>query len=98
MTAGYWEALGVVALINALYIGFATLRSRQRLRHSVFDNLDSAYENGYFDAGEQLFGATAAEIAQDMALYAVDFEGLYYVDDITPHVRAWLYRKGWHSR
>lgn len=66
------------------------LRGRRDMRQSVFDNLDSAHDNGYF--GPWRNGATAEDIAQDMALYATDHNGNSYTQDITPYVREWLHR------
>lgn len=36
------------------------------LRNIVFENLDNAMENGYFEPGEMLHGSSAEDIAGDM--------------------------------
>lgn len=64
------------------------------LRAAVWSNLDSVAENGYFNHGEQLYEASPEDVAEDMLLYAVDFEGDYLVGDILPHVRTWMGRHG----
>jgi hypothetical protein len=51
--------------------------------------LRSAEENGYFECGEYLEGATAEEIADDMIAMASDLE-TYRVEEILPFVTEWL--------
>lgn len=67
--------------------------ARRRLRRQVFSNLDSAYENGYFEPGEYLSDMTAHSLSYDLKMYAPD------LDDKAPHqllpyVRDWLFQKG----
>lgn len=87
MMQGFWNALTVVAVVNLAYVVFA-LWPRNRVRRSVYDNLDSAMANGYFEPGEQLHDASPDEIAYDMTCYAPDFEGTSPVT-IAPYVREW---------
>jgi hypothetical protein len=63
------------------------------LKEIVFENLDHALENGYFEPGEQLHGATSEEIAGDMIAYAEDVED-YEKADLLPHIEKWLKEKG----
>lgn len=63
------------------------------IRKSVFANLDNAYQNGYFNEGEQLHNASPDEIAYDMTCYAPDFEG-NRPETLTPYVRKWMQQKG----
>jgi hypothetical protein len=59
------------------------------LRSIVFENLDSAFENGYFKKGELLHGATLVEIANDMLAYSEDLED-ETVDELLPFIREWM--------
>jgi hypothetical protein len=49
---------------------------------------------GGFCSGGRSHGMTVNEIAQDLALYAEDFDGNYYTADIEPYVRQWLRKRG----
>lgn len=59
------------------------------MRNRVFANLDNARENGFFDPGEQLHGATPEEIAGDLIAYAEDLANCDE-EDLAAHVRDWL--------
>lgn len=61
------------------------------LRRRVFSDLDSAYANGYFEFGEQLYDATAAEIAVDLVAYGDNYNSPH---TLISHVRAWARQKG----
>ena len=67
--------------------------AQRRLRRRVFANLDNAYENGYFEPGEYLYGASACGVSWDLRAFAED---MYEYDAATlkPHVQAWLSHKG----
>jgi hypothetical protein len=62
------------------------------IQRIVDRNLDSAKENGYFNPGEQLDGATAEEIAADMLAYASDVEG-FDTALLIPFVQNWIDRQ-----
>lgn len=92
MTRYVWIGLAVWLCATTLPTAIGCLtawRDRRWLRRSVFANLDSAAENGYFEPGEHLYGATPDEIAHDMALHAEDLGALLGAD-IVPYVREWL--------
>lgn len=59
------------------------------LKQIVFENLDHAWDNGYFEEGEQLWEATAQEIADDMLAYCVDIDE-DTTENILPHIEEWL--------
>jgi hypothetical protein len=59
------------------------------LRSIVFQNLDSAFENGYFQEGELLHGATFEEIANDMIAFSEDIED-ETAADLLPFIREWM--------
>lgn len=67
---------------------------RTRVRRTVFRNLDSAAENGYFAPGEHLYGASPDEVAYDMTCYSSDFEGAD-ATTLTPYVRDWGRKRGY---
>jgi hypothetical protein len=72
------------------------------LKETVRRNLDAALENGYFNRGEQLSGASAEDIADDMLVYCADLESLndgeleLAVADLAPHVKEWLDERQTH--
>ena len=54
----------------------------------VFNNLDAAKENGYFEIGGHLRDATPEDIATDMNLYAdacIEFSH----EEMIPHIVEW---------
>jgi len=55
-------------------------------REMIFDDLDSAIENGY---GERLAEYSAIEICMDLIAFAADCEDSS-VDELLPHVLQWL--------
>lgn len=59
------------------------------IRALVRGNLEGAKENGYFDEGEHLHGATAGSIADDMISYA---ENVEYIprELLIPPIQEWL--------
>lgn len=59
------------------------------MRKIIFDSLNFANANGYFDKGEHLDGASPEDIAADLIQYAIDCEH-YTVEQILPHVKEWL--------
>jgi hypothetical protein len=59
------------------------------LHDRVFDNLNNALANGYFDPGEQLHGATAYDIACDMIAFAADLEDLDDPEKLIPLIKEW---------
>jgi hypothetical protein len=59
------------------------------LRDLVFENLNIAAGNGYFEKGEHLHEASPEEIADDMIYYAGDLEDCTR-EQILPHVKEWL--------
>ena len=59
------------------------------LRTIVFRNLDHARENGFFDPGEQLHGADADTIVDDLRAYAQDCYD-QHENALRPHVVEWL--------
>jgi hypothetical protein len=59
------------------------------IKQIVFDNLDSAKENGAFESGEELDGATAEEIAEDMVVYADDCDE-FTTEQVLPHIKEWI--------
>lgn len=87
--AYYFALCGLVLLTAAA----AVWQRRRRVQRAVFDNLDSAYGNGYFEPGEHLHGATSWEVAGDLSLYAEDF-GDTEPWKLEPHVQTWLRYKG----
>jgi hypothetical protein len=66
------------------------------IRKIVFSNLDNAKENGYFERGEYLDGATPEEVADDLVALADDLER-YLPKDILPYVKEWLERGKWEA-
>lgn len=91
-TTAWWIAIGVVVTVNVLYVGFGILWRRHELADAVFNGLDNALENGYFELGEQLHAASPDEIAYDMQAYADC--GDYTVAELRPYVRKWLKKRG----
>lgn len=92
-----WTGLAMYAVASgaAILIGvIGGWRSdRRRIRRQVFENLDSAYRNGYFEPGEYLNCMSPDEIAYDMTVYAEDcapMEG----PTLAQYVREWQYQKG----
>ena len=59
------------------------------LRTIVFRNLDNARENGYFDPGDLLHGATAADLVADLRAFAEDCYDKP-ANALLPHVIEWL--------
>lgn len=59
------------------------------IKKIVYDNLDNSRDNGYFEKGEQLHGANAEEIADDMMAFSADCEKLN-AEQLKPHVETWL--------
>lgn len=94
-TAQWGLVVYIVAAALALGIGeWINYNTRcNALRRSVFANLDSAYENGYFEPGEHLDGMSAGEVVLDMLMYAEDLQGNTH-DDIAPYVHEWMEAKG----
>lgn len=90
-------AIGMYLIASGLAIGAGSvahwLMVRATVRAMIFANLDSAYQNGYFEEGQQFWGSGPHEIALDLTAYASDCEGRN-PDTLAPHVRAWLYSKG----
>jgi len=66
---------------------------KAKMRRMVWDNLDSAYANGFFEPGEQLHALPAFEVAYDMVTYADDCFNLDPVR-LTPYVYAWMQHRG----
>ncbi len=66
---------------------------RAALRLAVHRSLDSAFENGYFQPGEQLHRAEAEDIAADLIAYAPDCEDAVQ-EELIAHVQEWLREKG----
>lgn len=66
---------------------------RRRLRRTVYENLDCAYEGGQFEADGYCAGLHAFELAVDLTCYA---EGCYDLNPkhLLPYVRDWLVQKG----
>lgn len=66
---------------------------RRALRRTVYQNLDSAYGGGQFEADGYCAGLSAFELALDLTTYAED---CYDVNarKLVPHVRDWLFQKG----
>ncbi|QJD54344.1 hypothetical protein [Aminobacter phage Erebus] len=65
--------------------------SNSELKKIVFDNLDAAKENGYFEPGEQLHGSSAEDIALDLIAFACDCEDQEVGESlIVPFVEEWL--------
>ena len=97
MTQAHVAAFAIsVFAIWALSLGAIyrrTLSRRTRLRWYVFNDLDNAYSNGYFEPEEHCHGMTADDLAQDLLLYS-EGGSAYYADDVTPYVREWLTKKG----
>lgn len=79
-------ALSAIVIAVWLLVRF----TRRRL---VFVVLDSAYQNGYFQPGEHLYGCSPDEIAYDITTYAIEFEDTP-PENIAPYVRQWLRHKG----
>lgn len=82
----------IIVLVNMLYAACGLVARRRGLRRIVFDNLDSAAENGYFEPGEHLDAMTADEIAYDLTCYAEECGG-YPVAELAPYVRLWLQKR-----
>ena len=70
-----------------------TFRPSAMLRSRVYNNLDFAAQNGYFEPGEHCHDMTADEIAYDLACYAADLDDRR-PEELTPHVRRWLKKRG----
>lgn len=93
-TAALWYSFdGVMVFYLAAYLA-GTRRRSTLLRGIVFDNLDSAAQNGYFEPDEHLHGMSPDEIAYDMVLHAVDCSE-FVTPELTPYVRQWLRERGW---
>lgn len=58
------------------------------VQSQVFEILNNAKENGYFELGELLHGATAEEVANDILAYADYLE--LTKEEMLPHIRKWL--------
>lgn len=95
MTFGTVTVIAAIVAFAAI-VGYCVHQhfERKHLCRSVWANLDSAYENGYFQPGEHCDRMTAEELTTDLALYAEDFDGMYYTVDIEPYVRMWLQSRG----
>lgn len=88
-------ALCIVAVFAVgLAYAFKWWSETDRVRRSVFANLDDAWLHGHFGEGNHCEGMRTADLTQDMLMYAVDFDGNYYETDIAPYVREWLLQKG----
>lgn len=59
------------------------------LRATVFESLNNAVENGFFDEGRYLHGATAEAIVNDLKDCDAECEPVP-ADELLPHVEAWL--------
>lgn len=73
---------------NAVRRGYINWKTGESTRKLVFANLDASLENGYFDEGEQLHGATAEDIAHDLIAYAEDCNE-YTVKTLVRYVNEW---------
>ncbi len=62
-------------------------------KEQVFENLNSAKENGYFEPGQYLHEINAEDLALDMIFYAENCESCE-VDDILPFVKQWIEYNG----
>jgi hypothetical protein len=92
MTKAHLIAYFVLAVIGLAIGGYTSWRIEyNRLHRKVFADLDSAYEGGYFEPGEQLHGADASDIAVDLVAYGDDYDSPHR---LIPHVRAWMLQKG----
>lgn len=58
----------------------------------VFEILSNCKENGYFDPGELLHGATAEEVANDIKAYADYLE--FTETEMLPHIKKWMNQQG----
>jgi hypothetical protein len=58
-------------------------------REAIFENLDNAKENGYFEPGEYLHEHNAEDLAIDMMCYAEDCE-TSSVEYLKPFIQEWL--------
>lgn len=72
---------------------FEHFTAKRRLRRAVFANLDSAYENGYFEPGEYLHRAGARSITFDLRAFAPDMFD-HPANKLLPYVAEWLDQKG----
>lgn len=97
MTERDWTGIAVYVAIAgaAILIGVvAEWRvKRNALRKIVRRDLECAKDNGYFDLGECLHGASAHDIANDMICYAEHHEGCR-PERLVPHIVAWLRMRG----
>lgn len=96
MTLGYLGSMIAAACFAMLLAVGLDVNIRYRsARRAVFENLDSAAENGYFAPGEQLDGATAEEIVGDLRAYAED-PRLNDVNNglLERAVLAWMHKRG----
>lgn len=59
------------------------------LRKIVFENLDAALDNGYFEDPEGLQTFTVLEIANDMLAYAADIEDIDDPQLLVPFIAEW---------
>ena len=60
------------------------------LRELIFDGLDNAKENGYFNPGEMLHASSAKDIALDLLAFSDIGETIDSADDLIPHIEEWL--------
>lgn len=87
MTPDMWKGLVVIVIAYVALMAVCMSASR-RLRNRVFNNLDYAAENGYFEPGEYCHGMSAGELAYDLTCFSPDFEDARAVD-LEPHAAAW---------
>lgn len=89
---------GLVMMLggSTLFLFGRWLGQRKHVRRLVFDNLDSARDNGYFAPGEYLFAMSTEEIAHDLSCFAQDCEGMKPAT-LKPHVIAWERARGFRN-
>lgn len=88
----WWVPYGIALICHGVWV----LRKYRRIRRMVFDNLDSARDNGYFAPGEYLFAMSTEEIAHDLSCFAQDCEGMKPAT-LKPHVIAWERARGFRN-
>lgn len=80
--SGIWAAIGVILLVNALYLGAGMWWRRRQLRAEVFAELDRAAGQGW------IVETSAALLAEHLVAWH-GFDG-YEPHVLTPYVRRWL--------
>lgn len=85
-----WYAVGCVVFVNVLFIMRGAAVKRDKLRYKVFQNLNSAREDGQFAPPDgYLYAMTPAEVAYDLICYAEDCQ-YEETDVLTPYVKEWF--------